>query len=73
MDLTALQPQFERKPTARSTEWCKIGVHGTWQSCCPDPQSIELSIYITVLGQRENGKIWPLRELVEGRSSCPLR
>jgi hypothetical protein len=65
MELTALQPQFERNPTARSTEWCKIGVRGTWQSCCPVPQTIELSIYITVLGQRENGKIFPLRELVE--------
>jgi hypothetical protein len=65
MDLTVLQPPFEPKPTARSTEWCKIGLHSPWQSWCPVPRAIALSIYITVLGQRENGKIWPLRELVE--------
>src|SRR5215469_1167626 len=29
------QPQFEAKSTARSSEWCKIGHHGPWQSCCP--------------------------------------
>jgi hypothetical protein len=48
MDPTALQPQFERKPTARSTEWCKIGVHGTWQSCCPVPQTIACSFIVAL-------------------------
>ena len=33
--LAALQPQFEPKPTAQSTKWCKIGLQGPWQSCCP--------------------------------------
>jgi len=46
MDLTVLQPQFERKPTALSTEWCKIGLHGTWQSCCPVPQTIACSFIV---------------------------
>jgi hypothetical protein len=29
MALTALQLQFEPKPTAQSIEWCKIGLHGS--------------------------------------------
>jgi hypothetical protein len=33
--LTALQPQFEPKPPARSTEQCEIGLHGPWQSFVP--------------------------------------
>src|SRR6516164_3599014 len=32
--------------TALSTEWCKIGVHGTWQSCCPVPQTIACSFIV---------------------------
>ena len=35
MDLTALQPQRERKATPRSTEWCEIGQHGAWKTIVP--------------------------------------
>jgi hypothetical protein len=35
MDTTALQPQSERKPTARSTEWSKIGLHGPGKAVVP--------------------------------------
>jgi hypothetical protein len=43
--VTALQPQFEPKPTARSTECCKIGLRGPWQSCCPVPQAIACLLF----------------------------
>jgi hypothetical protein len=46
MELTALQPQFERKPTAHSTEWCEIGLYGPWQRCCPIPQAIAYCIIL---------------------------
>ena len=35
MGLTALQPQSEPKATPRSTEWCEIGQHGSWQTVVP--------------------------------------
>jgi hypothetical protein len=35
MVLTVLQPQPEPKATPRSTEWCEIGQHGTWQTIVP--------------------------------------
>jgi hypothetical protein len=49
MDLTAPKPQFEPKSRARSTEWCKISLHGPLQSCCPSSQTL---VYSFIVGRQ---------------------
>jgi hypothetical protein len=45
MVLTAVQPQPEPKATRRSTEWCQIGGHGSWQTVVLFHKQLRVPLY----------------------------